>query len=401
MGWQPSASKTEILLLCPRPFDPALEEPEDMPGEPALYGSAFHRIMAVCLASPGTLEAHNKYSKLVDKTVREFEIKDCASELAAHVKSSAKVFLNWLKREKLEVTVIEKAYAVLTMLNGEWVSRIIPPHNDDHVYKVAPGELPGTIDVLAMSKDKRRAVVIDHKTGFFESWIAQDENVHFALPKTVPQLRTLGLAVGGVLPRKTALEVGIFHADRKSLPVVYAEPFQADEQLLHAKAIAASFDLIGRGLFRPGAHCKRCPARVGCPGRSADLLVESAEVLVGAANRLALEPIDPKALMALPTGDLSPGELEGRAGALYDMLKRFRELEKTATAELRRLVKAGAVIETRDGKALTIREQTYETLSKKSVLDALGKVAGEKELARLRKKGLIKEQTREMLIAEK
>lgn len=64
-------------------------------------------------------------------------------------------------------------------------------------------------------------------------------------------------------------------------------------------------------------------------------------------------------------------------------------------------MKSGAVIETREGKVLAIQTQNYETLSKKSVLEALGKVAGEKELARLRKKGAIREATREMLVGEK
>ncbi len=143
------------------------------------------------------------------------------------------------------------------------------------------------------------------------------------------------------------------------------------------------------------------PARIGCPAAAAHLLVESAAVLTEAANKLILEPIDPNALCALPTEPPPAGMLEVRAGALYDMLKRFRELEKAGSAELKRLVRLGSVIETKDGNVLTIREQTYETLSKKSVIEALGKVAGEKLLAQLRKKGVIREATREMLVAEK
>ena len=66
-----------------------------------------------------------------------------------------------------------------------------------------------------------------------------------------------------------------------------------------------------------------------------------------------------------------------------------------------KLVKAGKVIETSEGKVLGIREQTFETLSKKSVLEALGPVAGERELKRLRAKGAIRESTLEMLVGEK
>jgi hypothetical protein len=265
------------------------------------------------------------------------------------------------------------------------------------VYSVADDELPGTVDLIAQNANRKRRVVIDHKTGLFESWIADDEDVRFARPSTVPQLRTLGLAAGSSLHG----ELGIFHADRKGLPIVYAEPFEIEDQRAHAKELHAAFDRIGGGFLRPDKYCKRCPARIGCPAAAAHLLVESAAVLTEAANKLILEPIDPNALCALPTDPPPEGMIEIRAGALYDMLKRFRELEKVGSAELKRLVRSGAVIETRDGKVLTLQTQTYETLSKKSVIEALGKVAGEKELARLREKGAIKEATREMLIGEK
>lgn len=183
--------------------------------------------------------------------------------------------------------------------------------------------------------------------------------------------------------------------------MVYSEPYEVSDQRQHAKALHGAFSRIGGGFLRPGEYCKRCPARGGCPAAAAHLLVESATVLVEAANRVGLEPINPNALCALPTDPPPEGMIEARAGALYDMLKRLRELDKVAVTELKRLVKAGAVIETREGKVLTIQTQTYETLSKKSVIEALGKVAGEKELARLRKKGAVREATREMLVGEK
>lgn len=395
MGWQPSASKTEILLLCQRPFDPTIEAAPDEPGEPARYGSAWHQVTAACLKSPKKklLEKTAAFARAVTRAARDHDVKDAADELAGHVKSSVKVLRNWLTREKLEIAEVEKAYAVWPHPNG-WTSRAIEAHDEDHVYKSAPGEIPGTVDLVARNSSRSRIAVIDHKTGYVEDWFASDDFVGFARPTTVAQMRTLGLAV-------EANEIGIFHADRKGLPIVYSEPYELSERRKHNKELYAALNRVGQGFLRPGPYCKRCPARVGCPARAADLLVESAEVLVKAANAVAIEPVDPNALFALPTEPSPEGMLEMRAGALYDMLKRFRELEKAGTAELRRLVKAGAIIETRDGKVLSIREQTYESLSKKSVLEALGKVAGEKELARLRKKGAIREATREMLVGEK
>jgi len=399
MGLQPSASKTELLLLCPRPFDPGLVAEPDEPGEPARYGSAFHQVIAACLRSPvkKPLEkSAGAYAKEIDRAAKRYDVKEAREELAGHVKSSVKVLRNWLTREKLEIAEIETAYAVSAKSDGTWKARTIEAHDEDHVYAVADDELPGTVDLIARNANRKRRVVIDHKTGLFESWIANDENARFARPSTVSQLRTLGLAAGSLHG-----ELGIFHADRKGLPIVYAEPYEIEDQRAHAKELHAAFDRIGGGFLRPDEYCKRCPARIGCPAAAAYLLVESAAVLTEAANKLMLEPVDPNALCALPTEPPPEGMLEVRAGALYDMLKRFRELEKAGSAELKRLVRLGSVIETKDGKVLEIQEQTYETLSKKSVIEALGKVAGEKLLMQLRKKGVIREATREMLVAQK
>lgn len=114
------------------------------------------------------------------------------------------------------------------------------------------------------------------------------------------------------------------------------------------------------------------------------------------------EPIDPKALHVLP--DDSPlvgASIEERAGALYDLIKRFDVLAAAGREEIRRMIKAGACIETADGRALALRTQIFETLSKKGVLEALGPVAGARELDRLRKKGIIRESTREQIVQEK
>lgn len=406
MGWQPSASKTELLLLCPRPFEPSLEPAPDLPGEPALYGSAFHQIIGECLrtSSQKPLEKSAKYTKVVDKAARQYDMRDFAAELAGHVKSSVKVLRNWLKKEGLQVLEVEKAYSIWPRQDGTHTVREIAPHDTNHVYKTAPGEMPGTVDLIAANKERTRVVVVDHKTGYFESWIAQDENVKFALPRTVPQLRTLGLIVPEALKKwraRATTEVGIFHADRQGLPVVYSEAYEQDDRERHAKALHEAFGLLGKGFMRPGEYCKRCPARIGCPAQAAHALVQSSAQLLETANRLVVEPPDPKALYVLPTEDAEPGLLETRAGALYDLIKRFTELAEHGRTELRRLVNAGAIIETRDGRTLSVRRQTYETLSKKSVIEALGREKGEKELARMRKKGLIKEAEREMLIAEK
>lgn len=383
MGLQPSASRTALLFACPRPFDPDLEVDPDLPGEPARYGSAFHELVAACLRSAKgkPLERAFSYAKAVDKTALKYDVRAACQELAGHVKGSVKVLRNWLEREKLEVRGIEAAYAVRPGSTGDYTFRAIPAHDEDHRYEIAPGEVPGTADLIATTRDRSRTVVVDHKTG-------GGDNDTFAQPAKIPQMKTLGLIDNGS-------EVAIFHADRRGLPMLYSEPYGRSERRLHSAELYEALARIGHGFLRPGPQCGRCPAKLTCPAHAAELLSESTATLVQSANALAVEPI--RGLLAPDTG----ATLEVRVASLYELLKKFRALEKAGSDEIKRLVKDGAVVEMRDGRTLTIQRQTYETLSKKSVLEAFGAVAGAKELERLRKKGAIRETTRELIVPEK
>jgi hypothetical protein len=395
MPLQPSASRTSLLLACPRPFDPELEVESSEAGEAARYGSAFHQVLAACLETPAKkpLERSARYAHEVGKGAAKYDVKSTAHELAGHVKSSAQVLRNWLGREKLGVSEIERSYAVAPSADGGWNAREIPPHDEEHRYEVEPGELPGTVDLIARDTNRTRTVVLDHKTGSLDPGFAQ--------PAKLAQMKTLGLIGGakrceGNRSTRSVVEVAIFHADRRGLPIVYAEPYEGREQRRHAVELHAAFARIGSGFMRAGPQCTYCPARFGCPARTADLLAESTAALVEGANKLAVEPLG-RAI--IPSG--AGLAIEERAGVLYELLKCFRALDEAGTKEIRRLVQEGKIIETRDGKVLAIRTEKFETLSKKSVIEALGKVAGEKELKRLRAKGAIREATREKLVTEK
>lgn len=405
MSLQPTASRTALLLLCPRPFDPELADLPDDADEPARYGSAFHALIASCLRSKGKApyERSAAYVKEVDRTARRYDVRLAAAELAGHVKSSVQVFRKWLEREKLQIIEIEQAHAIHPRAKGFWQARRIRPHDEGHCYSVDPGEVPGTVDVIAANDSRTRTVVVDHKTGGEEDW--HHEGANFALPASLAQMRTLGLVGGGDNDTRgymPDIEVGIFHADRRGLPMVYTEPYERPAQKKHVAALFEALSHVGYGFLRPGPHCTRCPKRETCPGYSANLIDEGTVALVKHAMTFGLEPVDPRALHALPDDSpLAGASLEERAGALYELLKRFEALAKGGREELRRLVRAGKVIETSEGKVLGLREQTFETLSKKSVLEALGPIAGERELKRLRAKGAIREATREMLVGEK
>lgn len=390
MGVQPSASRSELLLGCPRPFDPETEADEDVSGEAARYGSAFHQVIAACLRPSKArkpLERTARFAKEIDRAAVAFEVKRAREELAGHVKGSVKVFRNWLEREGLHVEEVETSCAVKPRANGTWTVREIEPFDDEHRYDVDLDEIPGTVDVVATNPNRKRAVVIDHKTG-------SGEIEQYARPLTLPQMRTLGLFECAA----KELELGIFHADRRGLPAIYAEPYESPQQKAHSKALYGALQLIGSGFLRTGPQCEYCKARDTCPAKAAELLGESTTVLVESATTLAAEPIDPKGLLAPREDGLT---VEDRAGALYDLLRRFKRLEKAASAEIKQMVKDGAIIETRDGKVLAIQRYFAESLSKKSVLAAFGKTKGEKELRRLRAAGAIYESPREKLIGEK
>lgn len=402
---QASASKSALLLACPRPFEVDIGELEES-SEPARYGSAFHEIIAACLRSKALLfESTSAYAKAVDKAVKRYDMKPAAQELAGHVKSSVKVLRNWLAREKLEIAVIETAYAIRPSDSGSWSVRAIESFDEDHRYGVDEGEVPGTVDLVVRNSHRTRSVTIDHKTGMQEDWY--NEGADFARPVKLAQMRTLGLVGTRAAELRVGAgartsEVAIFYADRMGLPYVYVDPYELDEKQEHVRALYAALEILGRGFFRHGPHCQRCPINNACPAYTAQLLSEGTVALVKHATTFALEPIDPKALHVLPDDSpLAGASVEERAGALYELIKRFDVLAAAGREEIRRLVKAGAVIETADGRSLALRTQTFETLSKKSVLEALGSVAGEKELARLRKKGVIRESTREQLVQEK
>lgn len=391
---QPSASKTDLLLACPRPFDPGVVLDLDPSGEPARYGSSFHQVIAACLRSPkkAPLEKNTaRYSKEIEKAVKKHNVAAAIDELRGHVKSSVKFLRNWIEREGLEVVVVEKAYAIRPLVNGTWVVRDVAPHDENHKYDVEAFEVPGTVDLILKNNAARRIVVLDHKTGL-------GTHDSFSIPTRIPQMRTLGLVAGKM--GLWDVEVAIFHADRLGLPIVYSESYERSAMQIHAAELHEALFRIGSGFLRPNQYCSQCPARSTCPAKAAELISEGTEALIRSANALAVEPIDPAkfGILAAPENGLS---VEERAAVLYDLLKKFRALEKAGTEEIRRLVRAGANIETRDGKMLSLRENSYETLSKKSVVEALGKVAGEKEIAKLRKKGAMRETVRQTLWADK
>ena len=201
-------------------------------------------------------------------------------------------------------------------------------------------------------------------------------------------MQTLGLTQVG-----RNITLAIFHADRTGLPNVHHDEFDSPARMKHRAALDAASARVGDGSLRPGKQCLRCPAENTCPARAAELLE-------GASRSFeALTTTGPGALTA--TGGTASLSESARDGRLYSLLRAFRKLDEAATAELRRKVEAGSLVELPDGTTLTIQTQEYETLSKSSIVRQLGRLEGERLVESLRKRGVVEKATRKMLHAEK
>ena len=167
--------------------------------------------------------------------------------------------------------------------------------------------------------------------------------------------------------------------------LVYADPIEARDLAAHRKVLGAALERVGDGSLRAGSWCTHCPARIGCPAH--------ADNLVGGrcGHRRG------RGVLLRPEASAGLSKVE-KAARLYVLRKQLEPLLKAADAETRELVRAGEIIEIPGKGVLTMRKEEYETLSKTSVVEALGKLVGEKELERLRRRGVIKKATREKMV---
>lgn len=386
---QPSSSKTALLLQCPRPFDPQVEEAgqieREEPSESMRYGSAFHAIIAPVLLKPQMVKTQS-YIRLVDREARRFNVAKAGAELAGHVRSSAKYLLKWLEEQGWigdRAWIIERSYAVAAEDSPR--ARAVPlPSDDEHIYPdLKPHEVGATVDLMI---EKPAAVlVLDHKSG------TRDDG--FSMPEKHAQMRTLGL----VPPKDKQVVLAVHHADRMGLPKVYDAPYDRAEQQAHARRLGAALDLVGSGYVRTGPECDDCPARATCPARSAEILGDASRALVEASSVLADEPVDPSKSLA-PRGALSIAQ---RAGVLYKLLKKLRALDAAGMEEIRALVRKGVPVEVPGEGMLYFREEIRELLSKASIERNLPKKEAARLIEKLRKMGVVDERPREVLTVEK
>lgn len=376
---QPTASKTSLLLECSYPFGPEVESsiPAAEPTQAMRYGSAFHEAMAQILTDKDSVS----FDRLATKWGVNGDLD--VSELAGHVQQAASHLAHWLAGDnpfKINFTEnvefqIEASYAVRA-------GRRVTLDEASHTYEgLDSTDIGGTVDLAILHKPTNTCLVLDYKTGKSED---------FSRPETNKQLLTLALpfAFNG-----WNIIVGILHTPRFGLPAMYAERIARTNLFDHALKLSTALDKRGDGSMRPGAWCSRCPALSACPTNSGRLLDEAGTL------------VEKAALVGSELALVNSGEIisrEEKLGRLHLLLTRFRELDKRAIDEIKAAMTADAnLVPFRpDGKQLMLKEKTSESLSKSSILRALGKEEGEKMVAKLRELGCIETVARTELHAK-
>ena len=376
MTLQKTASKTALLLQCPRPFADDTETEADPPGEAAIYGTRWHKATASTLT--WLMTPPKSGDSFEDHIVLDDE------ELARHVASGVAALDAWMRPEgnpfglAFKIVEVETSRALdLTKSSDGTVKAILHEADDYHEYSteqgtpLPPNMLAGTADVVleAESHSGIFRVVLDHKTG-------EDHINEYPHPASLPQLQSLA-------EMWEADAVAILHAPKDSPVVIYAEPIPRGISRFRHELWRAN-RLIDSGFMRPGPECKFCPARGSCPAKQGELIASTTALVRTTLSAPPLARID---------DGINPGRF-------HQLKSELEKLIKQATAQTKAEVKAGALYERPDGKVLEIQTVQVERLSKKSILEAYGKTKGEEMLQALRDAGALVVAEEERLVAK-
>lgn len=361
-------SKTDRLLACAFPWGREVNAEEDV-GQPARFGSAFHELFAMN-KSP----SRRTIAKVARKWAKDDDVD--ANELEARFLAAKPVLDRWLKgdnawRIDFRRWCIEREIGLAYNYADDTARRIRPPDEVTHVYHDArENEFPGAADLLAwpqldefirgVRRIPQTVLILDHKSGFV---VPQ--------PSQSGQLKSLALAACRLTGATRAI-VGFPHAPGDSRPVVLADELSLDELEAHRDALRNAFSRIGDGSLKPGEWCKYCPAMGICPAH-ANALSE----LRGSSSEL-----------------LSPEDV-GRAHEKLQLFRsKFKQYDALITAELRVFVRHNGACPRPDGGVVDLVERSYESLSKSSIIRALGPLKGGREIRRLEKLGCVEENKR-------
>jgi len=393
---QASASKSELLIQCARPFEDGITT-DDEAGEPARYGSAFHELMELPTWKVNVL------TPVVLKMERKWNIPGAASELVGHVRAARRLLKRWMRGENqfninFAAGKVENEVAFAINPHELTVRRIELPSVEDHVYQDVDAlvEIPGTADRIT-----NFPLVMDYKTG-------RDPFDFFTVPEDVSQLRTLGVAVW--LETRERVDVfeeevilAVLHTPRGSMPAIYADAVSVKDLRKHAQQLSEALARRGDGSMRRGPCCRVCSARYDCPLQLSTYIKGAGEALEMARSA----GIELKDLVEYGRNDFElvrgdPPQIFDQAssaivtsddvGKLHYFIAQFDRLQGAAQSLMKQWVidNTGKDVAVRpDGKVLVIKTKEQENLSKASIIRALGKLRGEALIQELRENGVI------------
>lgn len=338
----------------------------------ANYGSGIHEVLAARIVAPP-----KKMSAF--KVANKWGITDADEQRAfvAHAKEAVESFITWMtKRNPWNVNLAARAKIRTEMSVAYDVAKnktrlTSNPTSDTHEYKgLAPGELPGTADVVideignGNGDGKASApdiIVIDHKTGD-----------GFNMPRENAQLKSLALANAVRVGAKTAA-IAIFHTPVENVSTMYVDEIDYEEIKEFRAQLRSAWKNIGTGQMRPGAHCSFCPASTICPTQ--------AGAIVQVETGLAMTP--------------------ERVGEIAQKLAAFQKTGEKIEAEIKAWIKTYGVpgsdgahaVPRPDGKWYRTKptKQAAWQITTKQLREVLGVEAAEKIFEALRKAGHLKD----------
>jgi hypothetical protein len=396
-GIQPSASRSALLLECA--YWIGKEVDHGLSSEPARYGTAFHALLAKTLSVGDTAQVQTTWAKEI---AHQYDLPENASELVQQVDAARQVLHRWLARNnpfRIDFVAakptwrLEAALALTPLESARWIK----PHDKEHRYHdLKEGEIPGTLDLGLSPRPtaKTPLVVMEHKTG--------EED--FSRPLDKAQLLTQ--AAGAMrATRQTNAIVGVLHARRRGMPKIYAERVALRDLATYEGRLQRQLKKIDDGSMRPGPWCQYCPAKTVCPARDAELLSTAGDVLTGltaAGGALSASGVAANDVAIVKTSPASLA-LDKRLGLLYSIVRKAEAITGRVRQEIKDALLSNPHLlpQTLEGEYLSIRTYEKESLSKSSVLEAYGKIEGDRQLNRLREAGAIKVSRVQQLWPEK
>ena len=377
---QPSASRSTLLIACSKPFDPDLQFPRDLPGEPAKWGSAWHEVAAVVIAGSRKLPTVAKLSALTLKAARHYDVEGAADELTNHLLQNLPEVLRHIALAAPKVVQAESSLAYDPVTDR---ARLIPlPTEDEHRYMVSLKEIGMTYDwAFEMPK---YVEIGDHKTGM--SGPGQKD---FSRPDKLDQLLTLALGYRALRKIKKPIRLAVNHAFRRGMAKVYWEEASEKDLKTHREKLAAGMVRIGDGTMRPGPCCEDCPARSVCIAGDSTLL-DKAEALLKGTNVLS-------ASLMLTSNDQTSLTRERRLGDLHEAINSAMDVAERARAMIKEEVRVGILPELSDGRRLVLKTRNVERLSKTAFVDTYGKLQAERMFSKFRADGALVKKAEEYL----